>query len=382
MAEGVLTQMPARLEEEEEEVFVASQWRLMWWRFRKHKLAMAATLVVGVFYITFPLAEFLGFGDPGATATKFHLLRPQPMRFFDEGSFRPHINGLKSFRDPETFRRDYQSVEDVKYPVGLFVHGFEYKFLGFISTDRHLIGFSDPEHNVRSHPSLFLLGSDSVGRDQWSRLMLATRISLSIGLVGVSLALMIGIVLGGVSGYYGGLADTIIQRIIEIMIAVPTLPLWMGLSAAIPREWPVLRVYLAITIILSIFQWTTLARVVRGRFLSLREDDFVMAARLAGSSESRIMFRHMLPSFYSHIIAHITLTIPSMIISETALSFLGLGLIPPAVSYGVMLKEAQNPATVAVYPWLMFVAIPVIIVILAFNFLGDGLRDAADPYGK
>jgi len=381
MAEEALIQMPARLEEEEE-VFVASQWTLMWWRFRKHKMAVAATIVVGIFYITFPLAEFLGLGDPAATATKFHLLRPQPLRFFAEGSFSPHINGLKSFRDPFTFRRDYQRLEDVKYPVGFFVHGFKYKMLGFISTDRHLIGFSDPEHNVRDHPSLYLLGSDSVGRDQWSRLMLATRISLSIGLVGVTFALVIGIVLGGVSGYYGGIADTIIQRIIEIMIAVPTLPLWMGLSAAIPREWPVLRVYFAITVILSIFQWTTLARVVRGRFLSMREDDFVMAARLAGSSESRIMFRHMLPSFYSHIIAHITLTIPSMIISETALSFLGLGLIPPAVSYGVMLKEAQNPQTVAVYPWLMFVAIPVIIVILAFNFLGDGLRDAADPYGK
>lgn len=381
MAEDILTQAPARLEEEEE-IFVASQWRLMWWRFRKHKLAIAATVVVGIFYITFPLAEFLGFGDPAATATKFHLLRPQPLRFFDEGSFRPHINGLKAYRDPFTFRRDYQIVDDLKFPVGFFVHGYEYKFLGFITTDRHLIGFSDPAHKTRDHPSLYLLGSDSVGRDQWSRLMLATRISLSIGLVGVSMALVIGIVLGGISGYYGGLADTIIQRIIEIMIAVPTLPLWMGLSAAIPREWPVLRVYFAITVILSIFQWTTLARVVRGRFLSMREDDFVMAARLAGSSESRIMFRHMLPSFYSHIIAHITLTIPSMIISETALSFLGLGLIPPAVSYGVMLKEAQNPQTVAVYPWLMFVAIPVIIVILAFNFLGDGLRDAADPYGK
>jgi peptide/nickel transport system permease protein len=381
MAQDILTQMPARLEEEEE-IFVASQWRLMWWRFRKHKMAIASTIIVGIFYITFPLAEFLGLGDPAATATKFHLLRPQPLRFFSEGSFRPHVNGLKSFRDPLTFRRDYQSLEDVKYPVGFFVHGFEYKFLGFITTDRHMIGFSDPEHKVRDHPSLYLLGSDSVGRDQWSRLMLATRISLSIGLVGVTLALGIGIVLGGVSGYYGGMADTIIQRIIEIMIAVPTLPLWMGLSAAIPREWPVLRVYFAITVILSIFQWTTLARVVRGRFLSMREDDFVMAARLAGSGEGRIMFRHMLPSFYSHIIAHITLTIPSMIISETALSFLGLGLIPPAVSYGVMLKEAQNPQTVAVYPWLMFVAIPVIIVILAFNFLGDGLRDAADPYGK
>ena len=382
MAEAALPQIVGRLEEEEEEVFVASQWRLMWWRFRKHKLGIAATVLVGIFYLTFPLAEFLGFGDPAATATKFHLLRPQPLRFFAEGSFRPHINGLKSYRDPDTFRRDYQIVEDVRYSVGFFVQGFQYSFLGFIKTNRHMIGFSDPDHNMRDHPSLYLLGSDSVGRDQWSRLMLATRISLSIGLVGVTLALFIGIILGGASGYYGGILDTIIQRIIEIMIAVPTLPLWMGLSAAIPREWPVLRVYFAITVILSIFQWTTLGRVVRGRFLSMREEDFVMAARLAGSGEGRIMFRHMLPSFYSHIIAHITLTIPSMIISETALSFLGLGLIPPAVSYGVMLKEAQNPQTVAVYPWLMFVAIPVIIVILSFNFMGDGLRDAADPYGK
>ena len=381
MAEAALPQTVGRLEEEEE-VFVASQWRLMWWRFRKHKLAIAASVLVGIFYITFPLAEFLGFGDPAATATKFHLLRPQPLRFFADGGFRPHINGLKSYRDPDTFRRDYQIVEDVRYSVGFFARGFDYSLLGFIKTDRHLIGFSDPEHNMRDHPSLYLLGSDSVGRDQWSRLMLATRISLSIGLVGVTLALFIGIILGGASGYYGGILDTIIQRIIEIMIAVPTLPLWMGLSAAIPREWPVLRVYFAITVILSIFQWTTLGRVVRGRFLSMREEDFVMAARLAGSGERRVMFRHMLPSFYSHIIAHITLTIPSMIISETALSFLGLGLIPPAVSYGVMLKEAQNPQTVAVYPWLMFVAIPVIVVILSFNFMGDGLRDAADPYGK
>ena len=381
MAEVVLPQAQLRLEEEEE-IFVAPQWKLMWWRFIKHKPAIAAAILVGIFYITFPLAEFLGFGDPAATATRFHLLRPQPLRFFADGKFRPHINGLKSFRDPETLRRDYQIVEDVKFPVGFFVHGYKYKFLGFINTDRHLIGFSDPEHKVRTHPSLFLLGSDTIGRDQWSRLMLATRISLSIGLVGVTLSLIIGIVLGGVSGYYGGLADTIIQRIIEIMIAIPTLPLWMGLSAAIPRDWPVLRVYFAITVILSIFGWTGLARVVRGRFLAMREEDFVMAARLAGSGERRIMFRHMLPSFYSHIIAHVTLAIPGMILGETALSFLGIGLIPPAVSYGIMLKQAQNPQTVAVYPWLMFVAIPVIIIILSFNFLGDGLRDAADPYGK
>jgi len=211
--------------------------------------------------------------------------------------------------------------------------------------------------------------------------MLSTRISLSIGLVGVAISLIIGIVLGGISGFYGELVDTIIQRIIEIIGGVPTLPLWMGLSAAVPQDWAVMQVYFAITVILSIFGWTGMARVVRGKFFQLREEDFVMSARIAGASEGRIMFIHMLPSFYSHIIASISLSIPGMIIGETALSFLGLGLRAPAVSFGIMLQEAQNPSTVALYPWLMFVAVPVIIIVLAFNFLGDGLRDAADPYG-
>ena len=365
---------------EEEEVLVASQWRLMWWRFKKHRLAIVAAGVLGVFYLLFPGAEFVGMGDPGRNSAKFHLLRPQPLRLLDNGSFSPHVNGLKGFRD-EDFKKSYAVQPDEKIPVRFFVRGYEYRFLGFIKTDRHLIGFSNAE-DIKERPSPFLLGSDTFGRDQWSRLLLATRISLSVGLVGVALSLIIGIVLGGVSGYYGGIVDTVIQRIIEIMIAIPTIPLWMGLSAAIPREWSVLQVYFAITVILSIFGWTGMGRVVRGRFLSLREEDFVMAARLAGSSEARIMFRHMLPSFYSHIIAAISLSIPGMIIGETALSFLGLGLRPPAVSYGIMLQQAQNPQTVALYPWLMMVAIPVIIAILAFNFLGDGLRDAADPYGK
>ncbi|GIT15500.1 MAG: hypothetical protein CM1200mP37_0810 [Chloroflexota bacterium] len=263
-----------------------------------------------------------------------------------------------------------------------FSSSWEYRFLGFFKTNKHLIGFSNPDHDYKKYPSLYILGSDNLGRDQWSRLMLASRISLSIGLIGVALSLGIGIIIGGVSGYYGGIIDTIIQRVIEIMNAIPGLPLWMGLSAAVPKEWSIIQVYLGITVILSVFGWTGMGRVVRGRYLAMREEDFVMAARLSGSSEARIMFRHMLPSFYSHIIATVSLAIPGMIIGETALSFLGLGLRPPAVSYGIMLVQAQQPAVVALHPWLMFVAIPVIIVILAFNFLGDGVRDAADPYGN
>ncbi len=368
-------------EMDEEEFTVASQWQLMWWRFRKHKPAMFSGVLLAFFYLLFPLAEFLGTGDPAQISESFHLLRPQPIRFFDGGSFRPHVNGLESYRDPQTFQRKYDIIPDEKIDVGFFTEGFDYKFLGFIDTNRHLIGFTDPAvYDVR--PSIFILGSDNVGRDSWSRLMLSNRVSLSIGLVGVAISFVFGVVMGGISGYYGGWVDTLIQRIIEIMSAIPTLPLWMGLSAAVPQHWSVIQVYFAITVILSIFGWTGMARTVRGKFLALREEDYVMAARIAGASESRIMFRHMLPGFYSHLIANMSLQIPEMIIGETSLSFLGLGLRPPAVSYGIMLIQAQNPTVVALYPWLMFVAIPVIIVILAFNFFGDGLRDAADPYGK
>ena len=230
--------------------------------------------------------------------------------------------------------------------------------------------------------AVFLLGTDVQGRDLWSRLMYGTRISLTIGLFGVTVSLILGVVLGGFSGFYGGMADTIIQRTIEILRSIPTIPLWMGLAAALPRDWSVLQVYFAITIIISLLGWTELARVVRGRFLAMREEDFVVSARLVGCSQMRTIFVHMVPSFMSHIIAATTLALPAMIISETALSFLGLGLRPPAISWGVLLQQAQNVQTVAISPWLMLPAVPVIVAVMAFNFLGDGLRDAADPYGR
>jgi peptide/nickel transport system permease protein len=228
----------------------------------------------------------------------------------------------------------------------------------------------------------FLMGTDRVGRDLFSRLVYGTRVSLSIGLVGVMLSLTLGIILGGVSGYYGGLIDSGIQRTIEFVRSIPTIPLWMGLAAALPRDWGPLQLYFAITVILSLVGWTSLARVVRGRFLSLRQEDFVRAAKLDGASEKRIIFRHMMPAFLSHIIASVTLAIPFMIVSETALSFLGIGLRPPVVSWGTLLQDAQSVRAVTAAPWLMLPAIPVIVSVLAFNFLGDGLRDAADPYSS
>jgi peptide/nickel transport system permease protein len=267
----------------------------------------------------------------------------------------------------------------VKVPIRFFAQGFEYHFLGLIPMTRHLIGV-DPDLDAAK--TIFLLGTDVQGRDLWSRLMYGTRISLTIGLLGVTSSLVLGVVLGGLSGFYGGVVDTVIQRVIEILRSIPTIPLWMGLAAALPRDWTVLQVYFAITIIISLLGWTELARVVRGRFLALREEDFVVSARLVGCSQMRTIFVHMVPSFMSHIIAATTLALPAMIISETALSFLGLGLRPPAISWGVLLQQAQNVQTVAISPWLMLPAVPVIVAVMAFNFLGDGLRDAADPYGR
>ena len=378
MAEQAIPQ--AQVGVEEEEISVASQWRLMWWRFKKHKPAMVSGVILGLFYLLFPLAEFMGPGDPAEISAPYHLLRPQALRLFD-GGFNPHVNGLKGFRDLETFKRDYEVLPDEKIPLGFFVHGFKYKFLGFMKTDRHLFGFTDAE-TYEERPSPFLLGSDTVGRDQMSRILLSIRISLSIGLVGVVISTVMSILLGGISGYYGGAADTLIQRMIEIIHSIPTLPLWMALSSAVPRDWSILQVYFALTVILAVVGGLGGGRTLRGLFLAIREEDFVMAARLAGASDVRIMFRHILPSVYSLLIAGLSLAVPGMIIGETALSFLGLGLRAPAVSFGVMLQQAQNPAVVALYPWLMFVAIPVIIIVLCFNFFGDGLRDAADPYGN
>jgi len=360
-------------------IFVASQWQLMWWRFRRHKVAVASALVVFGFYLVVVGADFLAYADPNASEAQRSLMPPQRVYLFDGWRFGPYVYAVKGARDLQSFKRVYRTDPSEKIPVRFFGKGFEYRFLGLIPTTRHLIGVDGGRDAAKT---IFLLGTDVQGRDLWSRLMYGTRISLTIGLVGVTMSLVLGVVLGGLSGFYGGIADTLIQRIIEILRSIPTIPLWMGLAAALPRDWSILQVYFAITIIISLLAWTELARVVRGRFLSLREEDFVVSARLVGCSQMRTIFVHMVPSFMSHIIAATTLALPAMIVSETALSFLGLGLRPPAMSWGVLLQQAQNVQTVAISPWLMLPAVPVIVVVMAFNFLGDGLRDAADPYGR
>jgi peptide/nickel transport system permease protein len=361
----------------EERVSVATQWQLMWWRFKKHKLAMASSVIVILFYLVVVFADFLAYSDPLASEAQRSLLSPQRIHWFDNGRFDPFVYGLTGMRDPVTFKRVYTPDPEKKIRVRFFAPGFEYHFLGLIPANRHLLGVAD----AIAEETLFLLGTDEQGRDLWSRLMYGTQTSLTIGLAGVSLSLFLGVLLGGISGLKGGFIDTVIQRVIEILRSIPTIPLWMGLAAALPNDWNIMQVYFAITIIISLIGWTELARVVRGRFLALREEDFVMAAELAGCGQMRIIFTHLVPSFLSHIIAATTLAIPAMIISETSLSFLGLGLRPPAISWGVLLQQAQNIQALAISPWLLIPSIPVIIVILAFNFMGDGLRDAADPYG-
>ena len=375
--EGALTQA-AEASRNEERIYAASQWQLMWWRLRRHKLAMIAGITLIVFYSVALGADFLSTSDPTQPEAQRGLLSPQRIHLFDGWMPSPHVLAVSGKRDPTTFQRVYEVDPDTKIPLRLFARGYEYKFLGLITTDRHLIGVDAP---YKAEDTIFILGTDLQGRDLFSRLLSATRISMTIGLVSVAITLFLGVLLGGISGYYGGWMDIVIQRIIEILRSIPTIPLWMGIAAGVPRDWSILKVYFAITIIIAIIGWTEVARVVRGRFLSLREEDFVAAAELAGASQMRIIFRHMVPSFLSHIIAATTLAFPAIIIAETSLSFLGLGMRPPAISWGVLLQAAQQVQAVALTPWLLVPAIPVIIAVLAFNFLGDGLRDAADPYG-
>lgn len=368
---------PETREQRDERVYAASQWQLMWWRLRRHKLAMAAGIVLIIFYLIVIGAEFISTSDPTVSEAQRGLMSPQRIYFFDGWKPSLYVHAIEGKRDPITFKRVYQANPDEKVPLRLFARGFEYKFLGLITTDRHLIG---PVEG-RAEDTVFILGTDLQGRDLFSRLIMATRVSMTIGLVSVAISLFLGVLLGGISGYYGGWIDMVIQRVIEILRSIPTIPLWMGIAASVPRDWSIIKVYFAITIIIAIIGWTELARVVRGRFLSLREEDFVAAAELAGASQMRIIFRHMVPSFLSHIIAATTLAFPAIIIAETSLSFLGLGLRPPAISWGVLLQAAQQVQAVALTPWLLIPAVPVIVAVLAFNFLGDGLRDAADPYG-
>jgi peptide/nickel transport system permease protein len=364
--------------ENERAVYVATQWQLMRWRFKKHKMAVVAFVLLICLYVLAVFCEFFSPYDPTKFDNKLAFMPPQPVRFVDEsGTFRrPFVYGVQQRIDDLTYQRTYVIVQEIKHDVILFARGDPYKLWGLFPSETHLVG------TVDNAGPLHLLGTDRMGRDMLSRIITGSRISLSIGLVGVFMSLSLGIVIGGFSGYLGGIFDIVIQRLIEFIRGVPSLPLWMALSAAIPPFWGPTKVYFAITVVLSLIGWTGMARVVRGRFLSLREEDFVMAASLAGSSQLRIVIRHMVPSFLSHIIASVTLSIPGMILGETSLSFIGVGLRPPVVSWGVILKEAQALSNVALAPWLLLPGVAIILAVLCFNFVGDGLRDAADPYSR
>ncbi len=364
-------------EQTDQRVLVASQWQLIRWRFLRHKLAVISLVVLGIFYFVAIFAEFVAPYDPYEFREELTLAPPHTIRFVDpEGNFhlRPFVHPFEKTLDKVTYAAVFVEDETVMQPLGLFVRGDPYKLWGLFESEIHLFGLQDPAAR------LSLLGQDTVGRDLFTRIVFGARISLTIGLVGVAMSFFLGILIGGLSGYLGGTVDMVIQRVIESLRALPTLPLWMALSIALPSGWPVVRTYFAIVLILSIVGWTGIARVVRGRFFALREEDFVGAAELDGASNLRIIFRYLLPSFMSYIIARLTLAIPQMILGETALSFIGLGLQPPAISWGVLLKDAQAIRVLALSPWLLLPTVFVVVSILAFNFVGDGLRDASDPY--
>ncbi|MFB9949084.1 ABC transporter permease [Rhizobium puerariae] len=360
------------------DIAVAGQWRLFWLKFKKHRIALVSLVVIVFMYLVAAFADFIAPFDPNATNARFTYAPPQGLSLFHDGSFQPNVKQLKMTLNTESMRREFQPDPAKPVKVGFFVKAQQpYYLLGLIPMQTKLFGLVDPQVG----DSLYIFGADRLGRDIFSRVVHGAKIWLSIGLVGVFMSLILGVTIGGISGFFGGWLDLGIQRGIELLRSIPTIPLWMGLAAAIPVGWPPLRTYFIITLIVSLIGWTSLAREVRGKFLSLRSEDFVIAARLDGMSEIGIIFNHLVPSFMSHIIATLTLAIPSMILAETALSFLGIGLQPPIISWGVLLQEAQNIRAVAQAPWLLFTpAAAIVISVLSLNFLGDGLRDAADPY--
>jgi peptide/nickel transport system permease protein len=362
---------------QEESFYRAGQWQLVWWKFRRHRLAQISMAVLAIFYTVAIFAEFLSPNDPMRRFQGRLAHPPTAIHMRDsQGQFRgPFVYGTTQERDPKTFRPIHVEDLDAIHPIRLFVRGDPYKFWGLFPSNLHLFGTVGED----AQP-IFLMGTDTIGRCVLSRVFHGGRISLSIGLVGIAISFVLGLVLGGISGFFGGAIDEAIQRMIEVLTTLPQIPLWMALAAALPREWPQLRVYFATTLILSIFGWTGLARIVRGRLLSMREEDFVMAAQLDGESQWTIITRYMLPGFASYIIVSLTGALPGMILGETALSFLGIGLNPPTISWGVMLQQAQNIINVAHFPWVLWPVPIVVIAVLMFNFVGDGLRDAADPY--
>ncbi|NYZ13052.1 ABC transporter permease [Azospirillum sp. RWY-5-1] len=363
-----------RLTPEQERYYMATQWRLMWWKLKRHRLAVLSGVILLLLYASTLVSEVLAPYALDTRQSRFIFAPPQSVHLFHEGEFvGPFVYGYRYTLNMDTLKREYTPDPAKVQPIRFFCRGDRYEFWGLWESDLHLACPSEGG-------TLFLLGTDRLGRDVLSRIVYGTRISLTVGLLGIIVSFTLGIVIGGIAGYYGGWIDNIIQRFIEIVRSFPELPLWMALSAALPVTWNPIFVYFGITLILGLLDWTGLARAVRSKLLALREEDFTTAAQLMGARPSRIIGRHLLPSFMSHLIASATLSIPGMILGETALSFLGLGLRPPITSWGVLLTEAQNINVVALYPWLLIPVIPVIITVLAFNFLGDGLRDAADPY--
>lgn len=362
--------------QEEEKLYQASQAQLIWRKFKQHKLAVIGAFILIIMYL---IAIFCEFVAPYGKLTRFEgseYAPPTKIHILDEsGRLRfPFVYDIMRERNPETYRYEFREDTEKRYTIKIFVKGESYKMWGLFDSQLHLFGTGDEDVQV------FLFGADGIGRDLFSRTIYGAQISLSIGLVGVFVTFILGLFIGGLSGFFGGAIDEIIQRTIDLLISIPKIPFWMVLSAALPRDWSVPQTYFAITILLSILGWAGLARVVRGKLLSLREEDFAMAAKVAGASNVYIITRHLIPSFMSHIIVSITVAIPAMILGETALSFLGLGMKPPAVSWGVLLQDAQKIVEVAHHPWLLIPCLFVILTVLMFNFMGDGLRDAADPY--
>ena len=367
-------------EQEADAYYYASQWQLMWWRFRRHKMALIAAVLLLLLYLIAAFAEVVAPYEATSRFRRYQQAPPTQIHWFHERSFRgPFIYGVSQERDPVTRRVTFVSNEEI-YPVRFFAKTEPYKLWGLVPLERKLFGLGPEGEQARI--GIWLFGLDSLARDVFSRTVYGARISLTIGLVSVIATFIIGTLLGGISGYFGGIVDNIIQRVIEFLTAIPQLPLWMTLAAAVPKEWPPILIYFSITLILALLNWVGLARVVRGRLLSMREEDYALAAKASGANDLRIITTHLLPGFTSHLILAVTLMIPQMILYETALSFLGLGMQPPAVSWGVLLQDFRDILAIFHIPWLLLPAVCVLVTVLLFNFVGDGLRDAADPYSS